>query len=281
MKEVFTVAQEAEALLAKGKNLKNDADSLYSPVKVQIIQLPSVAQEVKTKLTEDLTNTITQLKDLGEGYLTELQNILKTFHEGSLSDLSETAAKFSSSTFSLPLNSIPSEVDLDLRTVGQREPGDQVYFKATILNDSTGQTFNKTLFWAKYTMFHVGIHNSIRASLIFADKINGDFGNSTNNFQLAPSYSVIFKVGTRKGMFYNKHLTPGLGINFSTLDFDNNNNPEIGIGITVAFFKDYLQVGYRLNMSSDDNFCMFGLRLPLFDWATGVDTNVSSGQTGN
>ena len=78
-------------------------------------------------------------------------------------------------------------------------------------------------------------------------------------------------------MFYNKYFTPGIGVNVSTLDFNNDNTPEIGIGLTAAFFKDYLQIGYGRNMASDDNFWLFGLRLPLFGWATtGVDSAPTS-----
>ena len=117
-------------------------------------------------------------------------------------------------------------------------------------------------------MFHMGLNNSIRASIVFLDKVNGDFSNTSSQFQLAPSYSAIFKIGTRHGKFYNQYLTPGLGVNVATMDFDNNNNPEIGIGVTAAFFHDYVQIGYGMNMNTNDNYWMFGLRLPLFGWAT-------------
>ena len=136
------------------------------------------------------------------------------------------------------------------------------------MRDSTDGGFNKSLFWRKYTMFHMGIHNSIRASVVFLDKVNGDFAGSNSDFQLAPSYSAIFKIGTRKGRCYNQYLTPGLGVNVATMDFNNDNTPEIGLGVTAAFFHDYLQVGYGMNMNTNDNYWMLGLRLPLFGWAT-------------
>lgn len=281
LSDALTVAQQVEGLVKSAVDLKDQANAIYTQMKAEIIALPSVAQQTKTALTEQTTDMITQLTQLSEGYLVEIQNTLKAFDMAGLSDLSETAAEFSESTFALPFSSIPGEVVIDIRRVGERKPGDQLFFKATISDNVSDNQFDKTLYWAKYTMFHIGLHNSIRASLIFADKINGDFANSSNDFQLAPSYSVIFKVGRRKGMFYNKYLTPGLGINVSTLDFDNNSRPEIGIGLTAAFFKDYLQVGYGINMSTDDSFWMFGLRLPLFGWATGVETSTGSAPVSN
>lgn len=268
LNKALDIAIEADSLIKTADKLKAEAEALYNMVTQEIAAAPGIVQNLKSGLTSDITIVKTQIENLATSYLNELKATLYVFNESNLKELTETAAKFTSSTFALSYNDVPASTILDIRTVGEREVGDEIYFKATIVRDSTANSFDETVFWQKYTMFHIGLNSSIRASLIFADKVNGDFANTTNDFQLAPSYSAIFKIGTRKSMFYNKYFTPGIGVNVSTLDFNNDNTPEIGIGLTAAFFKDYLQIGYGRNMASDDNFWIFGLRLPLFGWAT-------------
>jgi hypothetical protein len=268
LNKALDIAIEVDSLIKTADKLKTEVEALYKMVTQEIAPAPGIVQNLKSGLTSDITIVKTQIENLATSYLNELKATLYVFNESNLKELTETAAKFTSSTFALSYNDVPASTILDIRTVGEREVGDEIYFKATIVRDSTANSFDKTVFWQKYTMFHIGLNSSIRASLIFADKVNGDFANTTNDFQLAPSYSAIFKIGTRKSMFYNKYFTPGIGVNVSTLDFNNDNTPEIGIGLTAAFFKDYLQIGYGRNMASDDNFWIFGLRLPLFGWAT-------------
>uniref|UniRef100_UPI0040485A9C hypothetical protein n=1 Tax=Roseivirga sp. TaxID=1964215 RepID=UPI0040485A9C len=276
LNKALDIAIEADSLIKEAGRLKVEAEQLFKMVTEEIAATPSIAQKLKSGLTSDIANVKTQIENLATEYLSELKASLSVFNESNITELTQTAAKFTSSTFALSYNEIPANTVLDIRTVGQREIGDEIYFKATIVRDSTSNSFDETVFWQKYTMFHIGLNSSIRASLIFADKVNGNFANASNDFQLAPSYSAIFKIGTRKSMFYNKYFTPGIGVNVSTLDFNNDNTPEIGIGLTAAFFKDYLQIGYGRNMATDDNFWLFGLRLPLFGWAT---TGIESAPT--
>lgn len=268
LNNALDIAIEADSLIKQSKKLKSEVAALYVLVTKEVAQAPSISQNLKGSLNAEIASIKTEIENLATDYLTELKSTLALLDESNIKELTETAAKFTSSTFDLSYDEIPTSTTLDIRTVGARKVGDEIYFKATIVRDSTSDAIDETLFWQKYTMFHVGLNSSIRASMIFADKVNGDFANATNDFQLAPSYSAIFKIGTRKSMFYNKYFTPGIGINVSTLDFNNDNTPEIGIGASAAFFKDYIQIGYGRNMATDDNFWFFGLRLPLFGWAT-------------
>lgn len=266
--EIINMYQEARALEVQGDTIEAHAKALFDKVKAEVQDIPGITKSVSASLIANATGVWTQTKELGQSYIEELEKTLDLFNQNKVTDLSETAAKFSANTFSLSYNDVPAQTDLNLKFTGERTNGDQLYFKAVIGKDSASTTTAKTIYWQKTTMFIQGIYNTIRASLIFANPVNSSLGNPTNEWQLAPSYSAIFRLGTRKSIFYNKYLTPGIGINVATLDFDNNNNPEIGIGLTAAFFQDYLQVGYGRNMGTDDFYWMFGLRLPLFGWIT-------------
>lgn len=278
--ETLILYNQTRGLITQADTLEAEAKRLLAMVKSEIQTAPGVAKTLASQLTADIFSVANQLGTLGRTYLVELENTLNMFDQNKLTAFSESAAQFSASSYKLPYNSIPTETELDLRYTGQRKAGDELYFKAQIGRDSAGvQTDKQNIYWQKLTMFQVGIHNSIRATLIFANIVNGSFANTDNDYQLAPSYSVVFKLGTRKGMFYNKYLTPGLGLNIATLDFNNDNKPEIGLGITSSFFQDYVQAGYGRNMSTDDNYWFFGLRLPLFGWATG-STNLPQSAIG-
>ncbi len=280
--ETLILYNQTRELITQADTLEAEAKRLYAMVKTEIQAAPGIATSLASQLTADIFSVGNQLEALGKTYLVELENTLNMFDQNKLTEFSESAAQFSASSYKLPYNSIPSETELDLRYTGERKAGDEIYFKAQIGRDSAGvQTDKQNIYWQKLTMFQVGIHNSIRATLIFANVVNGGFANSDSDYQLNPSYSVVFKLGTRKGMFYNKYLTPGLGLNIATLDFDNDNKPEIGLGITTSFFQDYVQAGYGRNMTTDDNYWFFGLRLPLFGWATGSVTLPQSAGAGN
>ena len=80
---------------------------------------------------------------------------------------------------------------------------------------------------------------------------------------MAPAYSVLFKSASRRSGFWNNVLTPGIGANLSALDFDKDGTPELGAAVTLALFRDFVQVGYGYNVFRDRGYFFFGVGLPL------------------
>jgi hypothetical protein len=110
-------------------------------------------------------------------------------------------------------------------------------------------------------LYQIELHSTISALILFVDNVSSEFP-SKSQFQLAPSYSVLFKYGSRKHTAYNQFFKVGAGVNMSTLDFNNDNNYEIGIAFVMSTFRDYLQVGLGRNMNQDKNYWFLGIKLP-------------------
>lgn len=176
----------------------------------------------------------------------------------------------------LLLDNIPDQTFLDLKRTVERKSGDRLIFKTVLEKSSptSDKTETRTIDYTSIGLYHIGLHNSIQASIILADNLSSKF-DSNKQFQFAPSYSVLFKNGSRKSSFYNDFIDFGLGINVATLDFNNDDNPEVGLGLVFSSFKDYLQIGLGRNFGVDQNYWFFGIRLPLLGFNPGGKLDVA------
>lgn len=179
--------------------------------------------------------------------------------------IDESLQKLAKEVIELPLDNIPTKAAvLDLKRTVVRKNGDRLYFKAVLTKAASdnGKQEERTIDYTSICLYQIGLHNSIQATMILVDNLSDKF-KSEKQFQFAPSYSVLFKKGSRKCSFYNDFLDFGLGVNVATLDFNKDDNPEVGLGLVVSSFKDYLQVGCGRNFGVDQNYWFFGIRLPL------------------
>ncbi len=273
-----------ELIIAYSKNDVKQPDFVKNLVE-SIIQASDDFKALEQSLNNSTTTlgklgTITRFKsalidftasyNIGKKIVTEQFEAIKGFYDSknllqiSLTQkVAESLLKLSDDVFKLPLENIPGQVTLDLTRTVVRKDGDRLSFKAVLTKASPemGKQEEKTIYFTSIGLYQIGLHNSIQAVLILADNLSGEF-NSRKQFQFDPSYSVLFKLGSRTNSFYNDFVELGLGVNMATLDFNNDDNPEVGIGLVLSAFKDYLQVGYGRNFGVDQNYWFFGLRLP-------------------
>ncbi len=273
-----------ELIIAYSKNDVKQPDFVKNLVE-SIIQASDDFKALEQSLNNSTTTlgklgTITRYKsalidftasyNIGKKIVAEQIEAIKGFYDSknllqiSLTQkIAESLLKLSDDVFKLPLENIPGQVTLDLTRTVVRKDGDRLSFKAVLTKASPemGKQEEKTIYFTSIGLYQIGLHNSIQAVLILADNLSGEF-NSRKQFQFDPSYSVLFKLGSRTNSFYNDFVELGLGVNMATLDFNNDDNPEVGIGLVLSTFKDYLQVGYGRNFGVDQNYWFFGLRLP-------------------
>lgn len=174
------------------------------------------------------------------------------------------ALEFGSEVTRHDLSTLPRETFLELELVGKRDEGDVVAFKLGTgqLDPETGEAKGspRTVEVQRIEMQRVLVHFDTTVGLIFANP-NGRPINAT--WQLAPSYSVLLKKGSRSSALYNRLLDPGIGINIAAVDFDNDETPELGVGAVLSVVRDYVQVGYGYNVFENRWYGFFGLSLPL------------------
>lgn len=279
--DLNTIEVNIELLI---KDAENISDPNYiSALEMNINSVVDNIERFQTNLDSDLVrikkipdNALSVFNTFKSGYtsgkqiLKNMQNELKTFLDdqarlniGIPDKISESLLKLGNQVNSIQLDNIPEETEINLLTAGDRKPGDQLYIKAVISKQpaTAETTLEKTIDFTHIGITQVGIYSTIKAVLLFADNTSVEYPVK-KQFQLVPSYSVLFKYGTKKFNQYNRYIAPGIGVNMATLDFNNDNTPEIGIGVVGSVFQDYLQVGYGRNMSADQNYWFFGIRLP-------------------
>jgi hypothetical protein len=241
----------------------------------------NLKKSVDDLITNQQTNTIPELKLAIDNFKKGLESgqkvidndliDFKNFIETSLlteigitKKIDESLLKLADEVSKLPLDNIPNQTMLDLKKTVVRKNGDRLFFKAVLTKASSEKEKQeeKTIDYTSIGLYQIGLHNSIQATMILVHNLSGKF-KSEKQFQFAPSYSVLFKNGSRKSSFYNDFLDFGLGVNVATLDFNKDDNPEVGLGLVVSSFKDYLQLGCGRNFGVDQNYWFFGIRLPL------------------
>jgi hypothetical protein len=258
----------------------NYAENLFDSLNRVLTDFQALDKSLNNTITKLDTSTVPQLNsaltDLKTGYTAgkkivadQIKAIKEIFDSKNLLQISltekitESLLKLGNEVTNLPLDNVTDHTTLDLKRTTVRKNGDLLSFKAVLTKSSPEKEKQeeKTIDYTSIGLYQIGLHNSIQAALILTDNVSGEFA-SNKQFQFNPSYSVLFKWGSRKSSFYNDFVELGVGINMATLDFDNDDDPEVGMGLVVSAFKDYLQVGYGRNFGVDQDYWFFGIRLP-------------------
>ena len=99
---------------------------------------------------------------------------------------------------------------------------------------------------------------------------------ANKRFQFAPSYSVLFKFGSRTSKAINEIWQPSIGVNFGALDFNTDAVPEFSTALEFTFLKDYFSFGYGYNFGADADYFMVGFRIPVGTLPLPMFNNIES-----
>jgi RNA 3'-terminal phosphate cyclase len=185
---------------------------------------------------------------------------------GGTHSLLDVALRFGEEVLRLDLANVPKETELDLRDTGRRAAGDRVLFRMAAGRRSNPDDI-QTLEQREITMHRILSHVTSAVGVNFANPA----GQSAvqNNFQAGPAYNLMLKLGLRDSRFWNEFLSSGVGINLTALDFDKDDAQELGLGVGVTLFRDWIQAGYGYDLGDDRAYWYFGLSLPLATFAFG------------
>lgn len=183
------------------------------------------------------------------------------------------------------VDKIPNEGNVDLKYLGKREEGNELYFKATLETKpkTEDEAIRSVTIDQKYFILFKMVYIKLKPALIFAAPMikkaeraeKGITLSDKKTFQAAASYSILFKFGSRKSVAYNRFLRPGVGVNVAALDFNQDSNFEVGLGLVLSGFNDFVQVGIGRNMNIDANYFFFGINIPIGDLS--LPKNVMAG----
>ncbi len=227
---------------------------LLTALNAQAAALDEVGRRLQKQLTECRQTFTTDVGSV-------LQTLTSVFQTLAGAQSTSTAAlELGAQVLRLALEDLPESTTLDLADAGRRAAGDTVVLKFALRR---GERPAQELEVRQLQMQRVLVHLETVVGLIFAQQPRDMGGSSTSRFQVAPAYSVLFKGASRTSGFWNNVLTPGIGANLSALDFDKDGTPELGAAVTLALFRDFVQVGYGYNVFRDRGYLFFGVGLPL------------------
>lgn len=192
----------------------------------------------------------------------DIKNFLNPFKKSYLKN-----EEFTNAVSRFVAGKIPPTGFIELKTIGERNAGDEILIKAVVERgrNTTNPNFERKEVFRRYiTMERIAIHIRMSGSLILANPYNRDNQNIklNNRFQFAPNYGIFLKWGSRKSKFYNDFLSFGLGLGFSSPDFNLDGTPEFGAGIISTALKDFLSLGWGWNFGVDAPYVFMGFNIP-------------------
>lgn len=304
LQQLKKVIQDLDILPDKLEQNVQLVQSLSSAIKNDIATLPDDLKNAKQEIENSLKSgsaLATLEKDVKEG----IKNGLEQIKDNCLKEILATIANAKSEIESMvalvkdevvknlglmspqwgaalelsdkverfAIDKIPNEGSVDLRYLGKRDEGNELYFKAVLETKPTEgeEKVQAVTIDEKYFMLFKMVYIKLKPALVFAAPLmakaeraeHGITLSQTKTFQAVASYSVLLKLGNRKSVAYNRFFRLGIGLNVAALDFNQDSNYEVGLGLVFSAFNDFVQVGIGRNMDIDANYWFFGINLPI------------------
>ncbi|MEM1325540.1 MAG: hypothetical protein AAGI23_06275 [Bacteroidota bacterium] len=200
-----------------------------------------------------------------QNLIAEVQRLLTPFRKSYIEneELTDAVRRFQAGT-------IPSEGYIELKGIGERRSGDEILLRGLIErgNDRANANYEYKEIYRRYIgMARVEPHLKMSGSLVLANPYARNMAPARavqleNNFQFAPSYQIFMKWGSRKNKFVNDFLVPGVGLGFSSPDFNLDGTPEFGAGVTASLFRDIVGFGWAWNFGVDTPYSFISLNVP-------------------
>lgn len=197
-------------------------------------------------------------------FINDVKNLLNPFKKAYLEseEIGNEVRRFTASN-------IPDVGYLDLRFIGERKPGDEILIKAVLEKgeNRTANTYKEKMLYRRFiSIARVAAHVKMSGSLILANPYNRGADTrvspNLNQFQFAPTYGIFMKWGSRKSKFYNEFINLGIGMAFSSPDFNLDGTPEFGAALMFTGFRDILGGGWGYNFGANAPYVFVGFNIP-------------------
>ena len=217
-----------------------------------VVRLENVYDNCRAQLDHDRRAIL--------GVVQKLGGLFKSAHKSS-----NTADRLGPKIKRLNYDAVPKESWVDLRNTGRRKNGDEVRITASLEQIVGNDTLRTTIQRTSFKVQQIGVYSVVKPMLLLANPVgSGENVNlADSKFQFGPSYSILFKFGSRNRRSINEVWQPAFGVNFGTLDFDTEGTPEFSAAAEFTFLKDYFSVGYGYNFGVSEPYFMLGFRLPV------------------
>lgn len=181
----------------------------------------------------------------------------------------------------------------DLRVISGRQEGDVVRLEARLYRlmqprldgDSgvdralVGEELESEA--QEFRMSRFGWFNAPNAGVAYVSSLRTPDGQAERSKRFSAQVSWLFRhrswIDARPGgeplLSRNRWYKQwGIGLHTIALDMNNDNEQEIGAGLTVSLFGDLLQLGYGLNLTVDSEpYAFVGFKMFQFGKGMGID----------
>ena len=163
---------------------------------------------------------------------------------------------------------LPEEGYIELKYIGRRGVGDEILIKATLERgrNTRNANFERRELYRRYlSLQRISTHVKMSGALILANPYLRDNNariDLESRYQFTPTYGIFLKWGSRKSRFYNDFLDLGIGMGFSSPDFNTDGTPEFGAGVMMTALKDVISVGWGWNFGMDTPYTFIGFNIP-------------------
>lgn len=273
---INTLHVDAQAFAENTINLTNELTNLLEAINSKDIDAPTRA-ELKAIVSESFQPTITPVKVAAQRMYAAAADVLSHINnikgeaKNNLNAYVATEIAPPDTTSFVPLIHAKNTW-LDLRGVENRKDGSTVVIQASLyqlkqksekfipskLIDRETQTL-RMLRYGYYGEYSVGL------AYVFAENV---IANQTAQHRgFAPQVSWVLRHRSWRESTESAHYVKkwyeyiGYGIHTVALDSNNDNQTEIGLGLTLSFMDDMFQLGYGKNLSTDRTYSFIATRL--------------------
>jgi hypothetical protein len=278
---VTTLINAIQALQALNGNDASGADALsaFNNISTQFINLaekfPTSVDDLAAGLPVviknnpkiasfifDLNKCLQQLKNDVELVKSLVQVVTAVISPAQ--GTSDAIGKTTGNQLSFTADQLPGLGIIDLKSTGKRDDGDILTIQLISLtqddinNSRPGTVLNDYPIALEQIKFYSQSNISLIGAIPMGKSSSVKLAHAV---QFAPSGSLILKFGSRTNPTWNA-ISPGIGFNLATPDFDLDGTPDISYGGVMTLFRNVLSVGISYNTRTSSPFWFFGLSLP-------------------
>ena len=276
------------ALLTDSDRWKRALQELKDQAAAVQSTLAGLSQEVKSQLQ-------TLLKQTAQDQVGKLLADLETLRKDGQDVIQQASNVLDPAKLAIaldrepPSSAIPvtfgqiQDTYLDLRTINPRAEDDVVVlrvwlYRVEALPGSPGQVVLKEKLASDLQplrMLRFGWFTQPSVGLVYTSALDKLEGQDKQTRAFAPTISFLwsYRSWARSGggdsplrSLPGVWESVGIGLHTVTLDLNRDNQPELGLGISISFFKGYLQIGGGVDLSlKQQKYVFIGTRL--FDLA--------------
>ncbi|MCJ8208301.1 hypothetical protein MUY27_01185 [Mucilaginibacter sp. RS28] len=250
--------QTVNNLLTVASNFKASVTALRQQVNQQVINADPALRSINSQF-DNCTQLLQKDIQTATAVYNTVTGLFKPFQ-----NTASQVQQVTGAAFDLTINKLPEFGYIDLKTTGQRENGDELEIKL-IYRTSDDIAQNKpgtTLRLVDIELQQINFYSETNIGVILARPFNNSADvKLSRQFQFAPAGSLLLKFGSRKSRLWNS-LSPGIGFNVSTPDFNLDGSPDVSYGGVITLFRNVLSAGLSYNTKTSSPFWFFGLSLP-------------------